>query len=216
MPFLNAANSVPGLIVTILIDKQIQSLFEEKGKLETSAPELKEYSHWDNAVFEKLMRVVHLGSFFLAGLSRPYQDVLWFTDEDAIVANEKRLREFVDIFIRVSSHYLAHKLRHVRIGTTQSDTGSRDIEDLVAVADLVAGALCEILTEYHNIGGLPTSGLMLPPLQSFPKKATEIMDWFADHTQPLKRLVYLIKEEKDTKKLNLEYLRFHGLRDFRD
>jgi hypothetical protein len=40
------------------------------------------------------------------------------------------------------------------------------------------------------------------------------MNWFADHTQPLKRLVYLIEEEKDSKALNLRYLRFHGLQDY--
>jgi hypothetical protein len=147
-------------------------------------------------------------------LSRPYQDVLWFTDEDAIVASEERLREFVEIFTKVSSHYLSHNLRHIRIGTTKSDTGARDIEDLVAVADLAAGSLCRVLTEYHKIGGIPSSELMLPPLEESPKKTKEIMNWFADHTQPLKRLVYLIEEDQNSKALNLRYLRFHGLRDY--
>lgn len=137
-PFLSAANSIPGIVVTILIDKQIESLFQKEGKLKTSVSELAEYSHWDSGVFEKLMRVAHWCSFFLAGLSRPHQDVLWFTDEDAIVANEERLREFVEIFTKVSSHYLPHTLRHLRIGTAKSDTGARDIEDLIAVTDLTA------------------------------------------------------------------------------
>jgi len=213
-PFLTAANSIPGITVTILIDKKIESLFQREGRLKTAASELQEYSHWDDRVFEKLLRVVHWCSFFLAGLSRLHQDVLWFTDEDAIVANEERLREFVKIFEKVAGHYMSHTLGHVRIGTTKSDTGSRDIEDLVAIPDIVAGSLCEILTEYYKLGGLPSSELMLPLPPSSPKKTKEVMNWFADHTQPLKRLVYLLEEEKDSKALNLRYIRFHGLLDY--
>ena len=136
-------------------------------------PDLKEYSHWDDAVFEKLLRVVHIASLFVAGLSRPYQDLLWITDEDAIVADERRLREFVDIFSKVCSHYLKHNLRHIRIGTTKSDTGKRDVEDLVAIADLVAGALSRLLTEYHKIGMVLTVGLITPAPQTLPAKAQE-------------------------------------------
>ena len=47
-----------------------------------------------------------------------------------------------------------------------------------------------------------------------PQKAKEVLDWFADHTQPLKRMVYLIDEEPESFRLRLTYLRLHGLRDF--
>ena len=37
------------------------------------------------------------------------------------------------------------------------------------------------------------------------------MNWFADRTQPLKRLVYLIDEEQDLTTPNLKYVQFHGI-----
>ena len=212
-PFLRAADSIPGLVVTLLIDKRIESLFSKAGKLDTNTPELCEYAHWDRAVLEKSLRVIHMCGFFLAGLSCPYQDVLWFTDEDAIVANEARLREFVDMFSRVSSHYLPHTLRHVRIGTTRSDTGRRDIEDLVAVTDLVAGALCRVLTEYQEQGTFPLPEVVMPLPQSVPPKATRLVAWFSDQTQSLKKLAYVIRQDTNAESLLLSYLRFHDFQN---
>jgi hypothetical protein len=211
--FLSAANTIPGLIVTILIDKNIASLFRTTGRLTMDTPELSEYSHWGSATFEKLLRVVHFVSLFLTGLSRPYQDILWITDEDDIVANEERLREFVKIFSIICSHYLKHDLRHLRIGSTKSDTGKRDIEDLVSLADIVSGALVYLLTQYKKNNIIPGEYISLPPLRNLNQKTTEIMNWFADHTNPLKRLVYEIKEDVISKKLILRYWRFHGSRD---
>jgi hypothetical protein len=114
----------------------------------------------------------------------------------------------------VASHYLKHNLRHARIGTTKSDTGSRDIEDLIAVAELAAGALSQLLTDYQRTSNLPFSTLTLPPPDCLPRKAKAVLNWFADHTQPLKRMVYLIDEEPESFRMRLTYLRLHGLRDF--
>jgi hypothetical protein len=213
-PFLEAANAIPGLLVTILYDKAMQSVFYPRDQLDIDDPELSECYEWGSVAFDKLIRAIHLVSFFLAGLSRPNQDLLWITDEDDIIPNEQRLRKVVKLFANVSSHYLKHNLRHARIGTTKSDTGSRDIEDLIAVADLAAGALSQLLTDYQKTSNLPFSALTLPPPDCLPRKAKEVLNWFADHTQPLKRMVYLIDEEPDSFRLRLTYLRLHGLRDF--
>ncbi len=214
LQWLEAANSIPGLLTTILVEKRIESLFSQEGKLQMRDPKFKDYANWNAAAFEKLLRVVHFVGFFIAGLSAPNQDVLWITDEDDIVANEDRLREVVKLFANVSSHYLTHDLRHVRIGTTKSDSGTRDLEDLVSIPDFAAGALSELLTEYSRIGIIPKSEVGFPPPKDLSKKARVVMNWFADHTQPLKRMVYLVEEEKESKRLSVKYLRLQGSRDF--
>lgn len=212
LPFLTAANSIPGLLVTILVNKKIDSLFEKEGRLDMDRSDLKEYRHWERGVFEKLLRVLHFVSFFVSGLSRPYQDVLWITDEDEIMANSARLKEVSEMFLRLCSHYLKHNLRHARIGTTKSDTGKRDIEDIVAVADLAAGALCQLLTDYQTLDWDLSSGLILPPPKMLPPKAKAIMDWLAENGQPLKRLVFVIDEiEQDGSRLKLRHIMFHGV-----
>lgn len=213
IPFLNAANAIPGIVTTILVDKRIESLFRKDGRLDMNDPQLQEYAHWKGRVFEKLLRIVHFVSLFVAGLSRPHQNILWITDEDEIVPNEERLREAVNIFGNIISHYLKHDMGHLQWGTTKSDIGTQQLEDLVSVADLVAGSLSHVLTSYEEEGALPTSALMVPPPKGLPGKTKEIMNWFADHTQPLKRMVYTIQPEEGSTALDLKHLRFHGLID---
>jgi hypothetical protein len=87
-----------------------------------------------------MLRVVHIVSFFLAGLSRAHQNVIWITDEDEIAANDNRMRELTNLFGNISSHYLPHSMGHFRCGTMKSDDGSRQLEDLASIPDLVAGA----------------------------------------------------------------------------
>lgn len=106
IPFLDAANKMPGLLVSIAIDKSIPTIFaEEIPDQRTTAPA---FAGWKPKPIERAMRVIHLTSLLLRGLSAPGQDVLWFTDQDDIVANEQRLRSFVNLTATISSHYLQH------------------------------------------------------------------------------------------------------------
>ncbi len=209
--FLTAANTIPGLIVNILIDKRIRSLFSKSGMIDRNQPELEPYSHWRNGTFEKMFRVVHFIGFFVAGLSRSHQDLIWMTDEDEIAANAQRLRELTDIFIIVASNYLSYSLRHFRCRTTKSDDGSRQIEDLASIPDLIAGTLTEVFTAQQSEGLMPTSYLIVPITRNLSRKAIEIMSWFADSLQPLKRLVYVIRPIESSSSFCLERLQFHEL-----
>jgi len=212
--FLNAADNIPGLLFTILIDKEIGSLFTFENHIDMDNPEYIKFKHWKRNTFEKLLRVIHFVSFFLNGLSRENQDVIWFIDEDEIVPNEDRLREFVKIFAQISSHYLKHNLRNLRIGTTKSDTGRRDIEDLVSVTDIAAGALCQVLTDYSKSGVVPGSQILTPLMHPLPSKTKEIMLWLSDNSLRLKKIVYEIKQDDKSTKLFMRFWRFHGLFNF--
>jgi hypothetical protein len=210
--FLSAANSITGLSLSVLIDKRITSLFRESGSIDLNGPEFKTFSHWRAKSFEKMLRVVHLVSFFLAGLSRSGQDVLWITDEDEIAANDDRLREVTNLFGNVSSHYLSQAMGHFRFGTTKSDDGSRQLEDLASIPDLVAGALADVLLAYHEQGTMPSNSLFVFRPQNLKAKTVEIMNWFSTDTESLKRLVYVIEADEHPK-LSIKRLRLHGSND---
>ncbi len=211
--FLAACNVIPGLLVIVAIDRRIQSIFTKDEHLALGSREPSFFSGWTPTTIERALRVVHLASIFLRGLSMSGQDVLWVTDEDDVVANEGRLRGFVESFATVSSHYLPHDLRHLRIATTRSDTGRRDLEDLTAVCDLTTGSLQDVLKE-DLIRGLPNSpSLWIPRISTNKNKVTTIMDWFADDSQPLKHLTFVVDEVGEDRRLRVTALRFHGSND---
>ena len=208
--FLSAANEIPGLLVVVLTRKNIDSLFKTSGRIERTDREIKSLAHWAPHVVEKLLRIIHFLSLFLAGLSRDGQDVLWITDEDEIAANPKKHQELTTTFGKISSHYLRHNLRHARVATTASDTGKRDVEDFVAVADIAAGALCEVLNTYLREGILPTPSLILTAPSQLENKALNLLHWFSDRGHSLKRLVLSIEPLEDSTSLRIKHLTFQG------
>jgi len=212
-PFLQAANFLIGLVVTVLVDKRIKSIFEpfESDRIDTSI--LNIYSKWKEPVFEKLLRIIHFASLFLSGLSRSYQNVIWISDEDEIIPNDERLREAVNLFGIISSHYLNHTLGHFRWGTTKIDSERRHLEDFVAITDLVAGSLSSILTKYKEQNTVPQSEILIPPPKNLSRKDKYIMDWFSDNVRTLKRLVYAIEPLQGQTGFNLKHIRFHGTND---
>lgn len=202
-----------GLLLTVAIDKSVATVFNND-KVDTSerASSHPLFKGWKLAPIERAMRAIHFASLLLRGLSSAGQDLWWFTDQDEIVANEQRLRSFVSLMANVASHYLPHTLRHMRIGTTASDTGRRDIEDFVAIPDFAAGALQEILNNGHAGRLLDARSLFVPTSQELAPKARHILDWFADNTQPLRRRTFVIDEPAEGKP-RFTLLRFHGSRD---
>jgi hypothetical protein len=135
-------------------------------------------------------------------------EVVWFTDEDDIAANEQRMQELLDLFGEICQQYLPHPLETIRVGTTQSDDGTMDIEDFVAIADLVAGAVSCALTASRDSGALPSNELKVPLPGDLPEKAGIILDWLADLSQPFKRLVLLIEPAPDVGGLRAKHLIF--------
>jgi hypothetical protein len=210
LPFLDAANEITGLLISIALDRNVTSFFEHVA--EEHSATYAAFAGWKPEPIERALRVMHFASLILRGISTTGQDVWWFTDQDDIVANEQRLTSFVSIMATISSHYLPHTLRHLRIGTTTCDTESRDIEDYVAIPDFAAGAIQELL----GTGGvrllLDAPSLFLPKSQAVVPKARSILDWFADNTQPLRRLTFVIDEPVQGKP-RITTLRTHGSRD---
>jgi len=52
LPLLMAANTIPGIIISILIDRRIDSLFMDSGKLPKNHPDFAPYAHWKRGALE--------------------------------------------------------------------------------------------------------------------------------------------------------------------
>lgn len=208
-PFLEASNNIPGLVFTIAIDSTIKSLFEDPAPLDLNNPDFAAFKEWKPKILEKASRVVHFISFLLAGISRPGQNILWFTDEDSIAANPNRLRQLTNLFAWVASSYLTFDLGHLRCGTTQCDDGSLAIEDLAAIPDLIAGAVSDQLQLAHDVEpDIP--GVFWIHRGDFSEKTSFITWWLADTTKPLKRVLCLLDRVPNSTSINVSWFHFHN------
>jgi len=211
LPFLLGANLLPGILAVVAVEKGLRTLFDASGPPEAWDPSLRPLEKMPKFAVERLLRLCHLGGLLVAGLSHPNQDLLWLSDEDDVVANAERTRLAVKTFGNVSGHYLPHTLGHLRLASTASDTGRRDVEDLVAIADLAAGSVCSVLNGYRKAGVQVGESLALPP-EALPIKDRPLMDWFSDAGQPLKRVVLSFECTKTSKPFLFRRYRFHDSR----
>lgn len=198
--YLRAADALQGFLITILIDKRLQ--------LFTESPPPDEFQGWKREPFRRLLAASHLASILLAGLSAPGQDVLWISDEDDFAANDARLWELCDLFGRVSGHYLQHNLGHFRFATSKSDDGSKQIEDLLALPDLAAGWLVDLLSAYPRDSSSLSEHVVLPPPSTLRGKSGRLMAWSADTGGKLRHVAVTVESNEPQSRFRVRRLRF--------
>lgn len=187
VPFLRIANAIPGLLITFIVDREIQNLFGQTVSDAVQAGLIPR--NWKPRTAEKMLRIGTLGGLVVAGMAAPLQDLLWITDEDEIAANEERLREATRFLAVVAGNLLSHEMGQLSFGTAKCDNGSQEIEDLLAIPDLVSGALSEM--SLLLLGPEKTGSALCG--KECPEKAEVVMNWVADgsdHT--LKKVVICV------------------------
>lgn len=199
--FLNASAVLAGFVVTVLIEKRLRLFSSDE-------PVPSEFDHWKPRAFERLLTAVHVASILLAGLTRPGQDVTWFSDEDDLAPNDSRLWDVCDVFSRISSHYMDHNLGHFRFATAKSDDGSRDLEDLLAFPDVAAGWLSELLGSYARARAALSEVVILPPPQSLPEKSKRLLLWAAASSGGLKHVSVTVESNKPQSRFVVRRLLF--------
>jgi hypothetical protein len=206
--FLDAANGLCGLSFTLAINKDLGTLFDGPQPLDLANPEFSEFRDWAPRSLEKTFRIVHVLSFLLAALLRSGQNVLWFTDEDSIAANPARVASLTKLVTWISSEYLTFGLGHLRCGTTACDDGSRRIEDLAAIPDLVAGAVSEQFVIDSLAPSTPLGQVFWIQRSDFSPKTSVITHWLADSSHALKRLVVRLDPGDDPNKTLVSFYHF--------
>lgn len=199
--FLNAADWIPGVLATVLVDKRfIRSLTLSSEEWLGLPPSL---ARWPIHVIRKLLFVSHLGSLFIAGLSAPGQNVMWFTDNDDFVANDKRVVDLTPFLAGMVSSYSEQQMGHFRFGTTRCDNGDLMIEDFTSLPDLAAGAVCEIPMR----GVLPQCSQVLTSTRGhLPLKAASILAWLSRKQQALRRLIFIVDNGDGPKRVRARVL----------
>ncbi len=207
-PFLSVADELEGLSLSIGISKRCETLFAGSPPLDLTNPDFASFTRWKSPVLEKAFTIVHFLGFLLAGLSRSAQNVFWFTDEDSIAANEQRVYDLTHLFVWITAEYLPFTLGHFRCGTSRCDDGSRQIEDLLAIPDLIAGALAEQLKlKMTTPPDMPDIFWMHRP--DYTDKSKTITWWYSRVDSPLKRIFCTIDPSSNGKKHVLSFYHFY-------
>jgi len=82
--YLRLADRVPGLLLTVVVDKRIKSFFSDDSKMVGKTLINAGFGEWKPSVAEKLLRITHLMAYIIALLSKDGQKIFWMTDHDSI------------------------------------------------------------------------------------------------------------------------------------
>ncbi|MEQ7154592.1 hypothetical protein [Brevundimonas aurifodinae] len=180
--FLNMAGDIEGALVVFAIDKSHASLFQPFA----ADADLSALGPWKPSVHEHLMRVTHLSALCLAAFSRPHQDVLWVCDQDDIASNDNQIIALTPVVAQVTAAMLRHPMGHIKVGNTGSDDGSLALEDLTAIPDLLAGAVCEGLSLMRRQNRLPVQGLQIAMPVGLSTKSGALLAWMSQEQRSLR------------------------------
>lgn len=206
--FLGAAEQIQGLLLVVLVDKRIKTLFQQTDDDERANSDGELLCNWLPKVEEKLLRICHVAALLVAGLSRPGQNIVWISDQDEIAANDQRLQQLTEASARIMSSYVEHSLGHLRVGTTASDSGTRDIEDFVAIADLAAGALCEVLNAHRRAGVDFPLGIFVPNQKGMASKIDPLTWWLSSKRSQLKKITLSLEPIANSSKVKVRHYDF--------
>jgi hypothetical protein len=179
---LDAADSLHGLSLTILIDRRVRTLFEPPTDVVHALP-------WNGPTREKALRVIHFAALIAACTGQRNQHILWVTDQDAIAEGDSRRWALAETFATALSSMTTTNFGHIRVATTENDRGDLSLEDLVAIPDMVAGAASEVWTK----AGDSSTGRLLIPAPALSPKTHRLIYWFADYSSPLLRVAIRLK-----------------------
>ncbi len=194
VPFLLAADRCPGILVTVVVDKQIPSLFGEFNEPDCFPGLLLTPTEgWKKRPFDRLCLVASLGATCLAGLCGTHQDILWVTDRDEIAPNpDKHDHAGWIIWYHVCTYVEQLEGRLVFL-TTQGDCADRRLEDAVAIPDLAAGALAQALSHARAAGRVPGSKIACVLPSGLSDKVATILAWLGGQSAPLRRFCILLE-----------------------
>ncbi|MBI4474180.1 MAG: hypothetical protein HY646_16030 [Acidobacteria bacterium] len=196
-PFLQAADEFTGVCATIIINKRFERLSTGPATLSVWKALHGVRGKWDSTSFEAMVRVVHLFSMLIARWSKPRMHVSWVTDQDSIVANDERLTDLLELCGRMAGVFVQHSLGELAINTTAIDDRSRAFEDFVAIPDLVAGAMAELVSVWSRQPDWHGEAEMTLPPTSLSHKTNIVTDWFWYAGSGLTRAAIIVDQTED-------------------
>jgi hypothetical protein len=190
IPFLQAADTLSGTLCVFCIDNRL-NLFEDLSLDQAELlPEFFGIAHWKLKSARKLLEVAHLGGVLCGGFARAGQNIVWISDEDDFTASPMRVAMSTNLLGHICGHLLYEQAGHFRFGSARTTDYKRQSEDLAAVPDLAAGALCDAWSRFQLWEGSNWRAQEPVRAGELKTKAHAIVAWLAnDSSSTLGRLI---------------------------
>lgn len=194
--FLETVGELKANLVTILVDRRVGSFMSGGTDAAIEAfPDCFPTQAGPGTV-EKMLRLASFVALILAGLRREDQMSNWISDHDeALDSYDKR-----EQFARLAS-YLTFGLTGWRqaadhlFGTTQSPEAPYWSEDVAAVADLAAGAYCQMSASLPAFFDMETCRARVRSGNVEDQRARAIGDWLATNHSALKHVLLRLEQD---------------------
>lgn len=183
-------NFIHGAIVTVAIDKGIDTVFG--AKKQQAHPVMVEQlvseslGTWNGHAAEKALRVCHILAVFTALLTVDKQSLLWYSDKDTINEDSAN-RKFSNtqmIFRRALSMYMKHGFDVLGFGKSFEEKSYLD--DLLSVPDLAAGVIQDLLQSQRTGEDIPGGD-----------EKIAVMKWIASPSKFLSKITVQIVRTDD-------------------
>jgi len=181
----NISNLVPGVLISVVVEKGPLCLWgEDKRNAQFKIVQILKdagLGDWKPEPAEKLVTVIHLVSYLIALLAKDGQKIFWQSDDDAIMANEKKSAQAGKLFGEVLSFYTSAKF--TTVGYAKSfGKESTLLLDLLSVPDLVAGSIDHYLTRRDDSAELKVK-----------EGANRILVWHGYQGLALKKYAFIFR-----------------------
>jgi hypothetical protein len=188
-PFLVASGRMNGIVMSVAVEKSLAS--------SRFGYHFAEFADVKPLVLAKLLRIAVCGSVLVGGLSANAQNLLWITDDDEVVSNERMRTATQTVVTALLRRCCPHHLGSVDFGIASAFDDGRRAEDLCAIPDLVGGAVAEIMNPLRD--SMPHSAALFAPFTAQTSTKTDvILSWLATLRGPLKHLVCAVKPVGDS------------------
>ena len=188
--YLNTLNfSVVGLLVTIVVDKQISSFFTTKTQLSelTEILEKEQLGSWKLLIAEKLLRIVHIIAYFIGLLSADGQKIFWMTDNDGIAPNPEKHMLSLELLQRVLPLYTKNEFSMFG-SATPFGKDNVGYYDFLSSTDITAGSVEQYFTRKCNA---KDDDIIVKD------GADKVLKWLANDGIGLKKINIVIEKQTD-------------------
>ncbi|MBK1622258.1 hypothetical protein CKO32_01635 [Afifella marina DSM 2698] len=196
--FLETVSELEGNLITILVDKRVGSFMSGGPEATVEAfPDCFD-ARIKKGTIEKMFRLASFVALILAGFRHQKQVSNWISDHDeALDSHDKREK-----FARLAT-YLTFGLTGWRqaadhlFATTESHMAPYWSEDVAAVADLAAGAYCQLSGYLPAFVGRETWRMRLNPSSIENRRASAIGNWLAESRGSLKHALLRLEQDSE-------------------